>query len=107
MALQRRSRTSVAQLAGERGNLAAVVGARRRELNLTQVELAGLAGVSTRFVHAVESGRTEVGFDRLLTLLDTLGLHVQLERGASSRVDVSTPLAQHYGLQTAPDDRSR
>jgi HTH-type transcriptional regulator / antitoxin HipB len=54
------------------------VRARRRELGLTQQEVADLAGVSTRFVHTVETGKPSLRLDRLLQVLDVLGLGLEL-----------------------------
>lgn len=54
------------------------VRARRRELGLTQHEVADLAGVSTRFVHTVETGKPSLRLDRLLQVLDVLGLGLEL-----------------------------
>jgi HTH-type transcriptional regulator/antitoxin HipB len=98
MALQRRSRVDLAQRARERGSLAAVAAARRQELGLTQIELAELAGVSARFVHNLEAGHAEVGLERLLAVLQTLGLHLLVERGALPAVAASATLAVQYGL---------
>lgn len=98
MALRRRSRTSVAQRASERGVLAAVVAARRQELDLTQTELADLAGVARGPVVSVEAGRA-ISFDVLLSLLHVLGLHLELARGAGSAgVEANAALALQYGL---------
>jgi len=62
------------------------VRARRRELRLRQDQLAELAQCSTRFVHMVESGKTTVRFDKLLALLDALGLGFELRCGAGLHV---------------------
>lgn len=56
-----------------------IVKARRRDLNLTQAEAAILAGVSARFVFDVENGKQSVAMDRLLLLLDALGLEMRVE----------------------------
>ena len=45
---------------------------------LTQVELAELAGCSTRFVHTVEAGKPTLRLDAVLRLLATLGLRLEL-----------------------------
>jgi y4mF family transcriptional regulator len=66
--------------------LAAAVRARRKELGLRQEELADLAGVSERFVFAVESGKASVRLDKLMDLLGALGLHLQLQRGRAEGV---------------------
>ncbi|OYN90480.1 transcriptional regulator [Parenemella sanctibonifatiensis] len=49
---------------------------RRRDLGLTQAELADLADVSERFVRAVEAGKATVRVDKLGALVDTLGLEL-------------------------------
>lgn len=64
--------------------LASGVRARRRTLRLSQRDLAELAGVSERFVRFVEQGKPSVQLDLLLTLLDTLGLELQLATRTSS-----------------------
>lgn len=61
--------------------LAAAVRSRRRQLGLTQVETAELAGVAARTVHAVEAGKETVRLDALLAVLGALGLQLRLERG--------------------------
>lgn len=50
---------------------------RRRELGLTQVDAAELAGVSERFVRLVEGGKASVRLDKLEALLETLGLELR------------------------------
>lgn len=50
--------------------------ARRKELRLTQQELADLAGVSPRFIHELENGKPTVRLDRLLAVANTLGLEL-------------------------------
>jgi HTH-type transcriptional regulator/antitoxin HipB len=49
---------------------------RRRELGLTQEELADLAAVSVRFLGDLERGKPTVRFDRLLAVARTLGLTI-------------------------------
>lgn len=50
----------------------------RKAQGLTQVELAGLSGVGTRFVHDLERGKASVHLGKTLDLLQTLGLHLNL-----------------------------
>ncbi|SDB93527.1 transcriptional regulator, y4mF family [Raineyella antarctica] len=57
--------------------LAQDVRRRRRELGLTQVDAAELAGVSERFVRLVEGGKDSVRLDKLEMLLATLGLELR------------------------------
>ena len=58
------------------GDLAAVVRSRRKTLGLRQDDLAALAGVSTRFVHTLESGKQTVRLDAMRAVLDVLGLQL-------------------------------
>ncbi len=51
--------------------------ARRKELRLSQQDLAELAGVSVRFIHDLEAGKPSVQLDRLLAVARTLGLELQ------------------------------
>jgi HTH-type transcriptional regulator / antitoxin HipB len=55
---------------------------RRAELGLRQDELAALAGVSTRFVHALEQSKPTVRLDKALAVLRQLGLDLVLEPGS-------------------------
>lgn len=55
-----------------------VVRARRKELGLTQSQLAELAGVSSRFVFDLEAGKQTVALDRVLLVLKVLGLKLNL-----------------------------
>lgn len=64
--------------------LGTLIRARRRALNLRQSELADLAGVSERFVHTVENGKLTVQLDKLVDLLDAVGLHLQVRRGGAA-----------------------
>lgn len=57
--------------------LASQMVSRRRSLGLTQAEAAELAGVSTRFVHMAENGKGSVRLDKLVALLDVLGLELK------------------------------
>jgi y4mF family transcriptional regulator len=69
-------------MAGEDGTLGAAVRSRRTQLKLRQDELADLAGVSERFVHALEAGKRTAQWDKVLDVLTALGLHLELHRGA-------------------------
>lgn len=62
-------------------HLGRAVRARRLGLGLRQEELAELAGCSTRFVHTVEAGKETVRLDKLLDVLDALGLGLVVRRG--------------------------
>lgn len=51
-------------------------------LGLRQDELAALAGVSTRSVHAVENEKPTVRLDVLSRIVDALGLELLVKNGA-------------------------
>jgi HTH-type transcriptional regulator/antitoxin HipB len=77
-------RHSVGVMAGnphKRADLPRAVRERRRQLGLRQEDLADLAGVSLRFVQALEGGKPTVQLDRVTAVLDTLGLRLVVERG--------------------------
>jgi HTH-type transcriptional regulator/antitoxin HipB len=56
----------------------AVVRARRLQFGLRQDELAALAGVSVRSVHAVEASKPTVRLDVLVAVASSLGLPVSI-----------------------------
>jgi HTH-type transcriptional regulator / antitoxin HipB len=68
------------------GRLADEVRARRKHLKLRQQELADLAGVSERFVFALENGKPTVQLDKVLAVLNALGLHMELRPGADLEI---------------------
>jgi HTH-type transcriptional regulator/antitoxin HipB len=51
---------------------------RRRSLGLTQDALADLARCSPRFLRAFEAGKPGVRLDKVLDVLDALGLELHL-----------------------------
>ncbi|MFZ4511533.1 MAG: type II toxin-antitoxin system Y4mF family antitoxin [Candidatus Nanopelagicales bacterium] len=57
--------------------LAVDVRARRRQLGLSQQELADLAGTSERFVRALEAGKPTVRLDKASAVLGVLGLELR------------------------------
>jgi HTH-type transcriptional regulator / antitoxin HipB len=59
--------------------LAATVRARRRELGLTQQDVADLGGVSAKFLRDFERGKATVRLDKLLDVLEVLGLELTAE----------------------------
>jgi HTH-type transcriptional regulator / antitoxin HipB len=59
--------------------LAHQVRERRKSLHLTQDDLADLAGCSARFVRALEGGKEGVRLDKLLDVVEVLGLELVLE----------------------------
>jgi len=73
--------------------LAVAVRTRRADLRLSQQDVADMAGVSERFVRFVEQGKPTLRLDTLLSLLDTLGLELQLatRSSAAARALVTEP----------------
>lgn len=69
----------MAQRDAGRSNLAVGVRARRKDLGLTQVEVAELADVSARFVMELELGKPTVRLDKLTAVLDAVGLTLRVE----------------------------
>ena len=61
-------------------DIAVLVRKARKEQKATQVELAQFANVGTRFVRDVEDGKETVQFDKLMRVLSTLGLKVEIAR---------------------------
>lgn len=66
---------------------------RRLQLGLRQGELADLAGVSERFVHALENGKSTAHLDKVLDVLRALGLHLELHRGGADAIVAGHDLA--------------
>jgi len=53
---------------------------RRQELGLTQLELADLAEVSERLIRDLETGPLTVRTDKLLSIVESLGLEIQIRK---------------------------
>lgn len=66
-------------------DLGSLVRARRRDLGLRQDQLAELAGVSERFVSALEGGKRSVQLDKVDAVLEALGLRLEVQRRRSSQ----------------------
>jgi y4mF family transcriptional regulator len=54
--------------------LGRLVRSRRRELGLTQGDVAGVARTGVRFVSELEAGKRSVQLDSVFKILDALGL---------------------------------
>jgi len=59
--------------------LAATVRRKRKELRLTQKELADLAQCGPDFLYDLERGKPTVRLDKLVPVLEMLGLRLKLE----------------------------
>lgn len=75
------------------GTFAEVVRGRRRQLGLRQGDLADLAGVSERFVYALENGKQSVQLDKVIAVLSTLGVHLEVHRGAGREIRLGIDVA--------------
>ncbi len=61
--------------------LGQVIRAERKTQKLTQEELGKFSGTGINFISELERGKSTVRFDKLLAVLETLGLELQLQRG--------------------------
>ncbi len=52
----------------------------RKKLGLTQIDFAKRVGVGLRFLRELERGKTTVRLDKLIQVLDFLGVHLELVR---------------------------
>lgn len=59
--------------------LGSAIRARRKELGLTQTELAAAARTSLRFVSEIERGKPTARLDGALRLLAALGLSIRVD----------------------------
>ena len=59
--------------------IAEVVRSERKRQGATQIELAQMANVGVRFLRDVEDGKPTVQFDKLLRVLTTLGIALELK----------------------------
>lgn len=58
----------------------------RKRLNLSQTELADLAGVSLNYISKLEIGKPKAQLDKLLDVMSILGLEFSLEPGKARLV---------------------
>jgi HTH-type transcriptional regulator/antitoxin HipB len=72
----------MSQVIKDSKSLGDLIRLRRKDLKLTQAQLAELAQVSPRYVFDLEDGKTSVRLDKLLPVLETLGLTMNLKVGA-------------------------
>ena len=54
---------------------------RRKELALTQQQLADFAGCGLAFLYDLERGKRSVRLDKVLAVLDVLGLELRVDEG--------------------------
>ncbi|GHU20330.1 putative HTH-type transcriptional regulator y4mF [Alphaproteobacteria bacterium] len=58
-------------------DLGIIIRNRRKEMKLSQVELAGLCGVGNRFIVDLEAGKPTIQFDKALYVAKNVGLEIQ------------------------------
>ncbi|MGO8788481.1 MAG: helix-turn-helix domain-containing protein [Terriglobia bacterium] len=67
-------------------SIGAQIAAKRKNLGLSQAELARKASVSRATLDALENGRSgELGFAKITRILSGLGLRLKLQESASPR----------------------
>ena len=85
------------------GDLAAAVRGRRRDLGLTQAQLATRAGVSRKWVYEFEAGKPSAELRLILRVLDALDLNLDLTSGVRGhgtgkrRTTLDELIAEHSG----------
>ena len=66
--------------------IAVIVQQERKRQGATQIELSQMANVGVRFLRDVEDGKPSVHFDKLMLILEVLGVAVDLTpRGVEAR----------------------
>lgn len=78
-------------MSGRVTRLAEAVRERRLELGLRQADLAELGGCSRRFVHTLEQGKPTLRLDKLLDVLEVLGLGLSVVPGRGEIESESRP----------------
>jgi y4mF family transcriptional regulator len=82
-------------------DLAAAVRGRRKDLGLSQAELAARSGVSRKWVYEFEGGKSTAELRLVLRVVDALSLTLDLGSGESAptpeadRVDLDALLDKH------------
>ncbi len=61
------------------GKLGRIIAEKRKADGLTQARLAALSGVGVRFVGELERGKPTARLDKLLKVLDGLGLYLAVK----------------------------
>lgn len=65
-------------------DLGILIRERRKEMKLSQAELAGICNVGNRFIVELEAGKPTIQFDKALLVASNLGLDLRIcKRGES------------------------
>ncbi len=62
-----------------RQELGTIIQSRRKELKITQVDLALIAEISTKQLSNIEQGKVSTTIDMLSKICETLGLSIELK----------------------------
>jgi len=68
-------------------NLGQKIKSERKSQELSQTELANLAGVSLNFISQLEAGKSTVQMNKVLQVIYTLGLQFKIEYGKKGITD--------------------
>ena len=69
----------------ESHNIYEALASRRRELGLSQQELAERAGMRREKVNRIESQHIEIGINEIFRLLDVVGLAISIDKKPSAK----------------------
>lgn len=83
--------------------LGSLIKATRKDLKLSQTELAAKAGVSRARIEALENTRiAEIGFKHLMRILNSLGLDLRV-----SQINRGRPTLEDLAAEEAREDATR
>ena len=69
----------MSEIVNDPDSIARIVRSRRKELSLTQVELAELSEVSARFIFDLENAKPTIAMDKFQKVREALGLRLLVE----------------------------
>ena len=77
------NRLDKADIVGSAAELGTIVRAQRKRLALTQLDVAGLGNTGNRFIVDLENGKPTVQLQKVLDVMDLLGLEVMVRPKAA------------------------
>lgn len=80
--------TSTGQVIQTTAELGKLARARRQQIALTQLDVAGLGNTGNRFIVELEQGKPTLQLQKVLDVLNLLGLEVVIRAKAGGRRDV-------------------
>jgi y4mF family transcriptional regulator len=69
----------------------------RKQMGVTQRALAMISGTGLRFIIEMEKGKSTCQLGKVLTVLQTLGIQVNLAPPAAARLGKSSPKGAKHG----------